>query len=72
LPLQKSDIDPGDRIHKLGEDTTFFKRPQAEERIMAVLDAEPHPSKEPGEMPQEAKEALESNKVYSTNLPKRH
>lgn len=39
---------------------------------MAVLDAEPHPSKEPGEMPQEAKEALESNKVYSTNLPKRH
>ncbi|EIE18941.1 hypothetical protein COCSUDRAFT_59864 [Coccomyxa subellipsoidea C-169] len=67
----KTDFDPGDRFRK-GEDENPFKRPQAQERLTAVLDPEHHSSKEPGEMPQEAIVALHSNQVYDTHIPKRH
>lgn len=66
----EGDYAKGDRLRK-GEDTAPFARPQAQERITAVLDKDKH-SKEPGNIPQEAKEALESNQEYSSNIPKRH
>ncbi len=70
LAVQEIDYAKGGKLRK-GEDSAPFARPQAQERITAVLDNE-QPSKEPGNIPQEAKRALESTQEYSSNIPKRH
>ena len=73
LPMQASDYSPGDRLRKLDphpKDTELLKTPRAAERVLAAADPE-KPPKGPAEMPQEARDILNSDVVHSTNIPKR-